>query len=137
MPDGGAGLRCGDDGACGNPCLAGTGPEEGGTYCSKLCKLDKDCPGGTCAKNGVCDLWSHHALKCDDPALCVTPTRGAGQRCKEGDPCLPVCKIGLVLAGGTHCAKPCKTNKDCPKGECDGTTCGPLCPAEGCPYLWE
>jgi len=65
------------------------------------------------------------------------PDDFGGFRCKPSDPCRNTCKKGLVLFGGTHCAKPCKNAADCPGGSCDNGVCGPLCPSEGCPYRWE
>ena len=77
------------------------------------------------------------ACKDDDIESCNLPGGGNGFRCKGAKKCGPACKRGLVLTGGTHCAKPCKSNAQCPGGECGEGTCGPLCPSEGCPYLWE
>ncbi|MCC6524340.1 MAG: hypothetical protein IT373_16900 [Polyangiaceae bacterium] len=136
LADGTPGVRCGASGACGNPCGAGRAPEKNGSYCSKRCQADGDCPGGKCAPEGVCDFWAK-PLACDSYEFCDLPGGVMGGRCKPSDPCQSPCKKGLVLTGGTHCAKPCKVPADCPGGECSDGVCTPLCPAEGCPYLWE
>lgn len=130
------GVRCGPSGPCGNPCPAGMAPEASGGYCARRCRTAADCGGDPCTAEGVCDRWPREKPTCDAPEFCeLSGGRGMGVRCGSG-PCVPSCKKGLVLTGGTHCAKPCKSNADCPGGECD-EVCGPLCPSEGCPYRWE
>jgi len=136
LASGEPGLRCEARERCFNPCPPGMGPERKGSYCAKLCKGSADCAGGTCTPEGICDRWPP-PLACESAEICTLEGGIPGARCKESDPCQNPCKKGLVLYGGTHCAKPCKTNADCPGGDCGEGVCGPLCPSEGCPYRWE
>jgi len=135
MPDGKPGLQCTPAGVCFNPCPAGMAPELEGTYCSRTCKSDKECGAGKCV-SGVCSKWPPK-LECEGTLFCELPGGGAGVRCTEKDPCRNPCKPPLILYGGTHCAKPCKSAAECPGGECETGVCAPLCPSEGCPYRWE
>lgn len=140
---GGPGLRCRDDSACFNPCPKGMGPERGGTFCAKTCGPGRPCNGGTCTPQGVCDRWpDFDACREQNQETCLTKSEEPGQIC-DGV-CVGYCKEGLILVGGTHCAKPCKSDRDCggTRNACwkdDGPPyfCGMLCPSEGCPYLYE
>jgi hypothetical protein len=135
LPDGTPGLSCKPGQACFNPCPAGMGPEGERWYCAKLCKSSADCGKDPC-ENGVCNRWPKHACK-DPQDNCTTPDGQQGFRCSAKDKCLPMCKRGLSVYGGTHCAKACKGDKACPGGSCEEGFCVPLCPSEGCPYRWE
>lgn len=136
LDSGRPGVRCGSAGPCQNPCGEGRAPDKSGIYCTRLCAGPADCPGGSCTPEGACD-FSPAPLACEAPEFCDLPGGSMGARCKPTDPCTNTCKKGLVLYGGTHCAKPCKGPADCPGGTCEEDICGPLCPSEGCPYLWE
>jgi hypothetical protein len=135
LADGTPGLKCNATQTCFNPCPSGMAVDKGGTYCTKVCKKDSDCGADKCSPQGVCDRWPPE-LKCQSPEFCdeggVT-----GHRCSPRDKCVSPCKRGLVLTGGTHCAKPCKADGECPGGWCEEGVCIPLCPSEGCPYRWE
>jgi hypothetical protein len=135
LPDGSPGVRCTAAEPCGNPCPAGMAPERNGMNCARRCGPG-GCRGGTCNSEGICDRWPK-PLRCEAPEMCRTPDRLDGLRCEAADPCTVPCKPGLILYGGTHCAKPCRAMADCPGGECSAGVCGPLCPTEGCPYRWE
>ena len=136
MSGGEPGIRCGDDGACGNPCPAGLAPEpENLAYCSKRCATDKECAGDKCV-GGLCDRWPPR-VECDDSELCTMPGGDPGFRCGAKGTCRRACKRGHVLFGGTHCAKKCTGASDCPGGQCADRVCTPLCPSEGCPYRWD
>lgn len=128
---------------CHNPCLPGMAPISN-WQCASKCVADGDCTkdgrAGSC-KDGLCERPIELACQGGGkPSKCKTDEGDDGQRCKTSDECLQtnlICPSGLVMYGGTHCAKQCKTASDCPKGECSEEICGPLCPSEGCPYLWE
>lgn len=135
LPDGTPGLRCTPGQACFNPCPPGLGPEGERWSCAKLCKTNADCGKDPCVK-GVCDRWPKHPCK-DPKDNCTTAEGEMGFRCGPSDKCLSMCKRGLVVYGGTHCAKPCKADAECPGGSCAEGVCVPLCPSEGCPYRWE
>lgn len=135
--DGHAGLRCSPHGKCNNPCNAGMAIL-GGAYCVNECKSDKDCfRGDSCNPEGLCEP-PQSPETCSDgtaPGPCETKNQGMGYGCP--DACIKACPGRLVLVGGTHCGKPCKSDRDCPgggPGACEGV-CQPLCP-NGCPYLW-
>jgi len=131
------GVRCSEHSVCGNPCLPGMAVDNG--YCSRLCKSDKDCVGMVCGSKGVCTMPDRPKLEtCRDgsePGSCTTKKGQAGWGCPEQ--CEKACRGRLILTGGTHCAKPCRSDRDCPKGSCNTDHCSPLCPMEGCPYLWD
>lgn len=135
LAGGAPGISCKPGQACFNPCLPGMGPEKDRWSCAKLCKSNADCGKDSCV-NGVCDRWPKHPCK-DPQDNCTTADGQVGFRCSAKDKCLPMCKRGLVAYGGTHCAKPCKSDGDCPGGWCSEDVCLPLCPSEGCPYRWE
>jgi len=136
IPDAGPGVQCAPGNPCFNPCPTGMAPEKGGSYCARTCRSDKDCSNkGRCVA-GLCDRWPPSPA-CENAAFCQLPGGATGLRCKDSEPCRNPCKPGHVLFGGTHCAKPCRSNADCPGGECTTGVCGPLCPSEGCPYRWE
>ena len=135
LPDGAPGLTCTAGQACFNPCPDGTGPERDHWSCAKLCRSNADCGKDPCV-NGVCDRWPKHACKAPDES-CTTADGEMGFRCSAKHECKPMCKRGLAAYGGTHCAKKCKTNAECPGGTCEEGFCVPLCPSEGCPYRWE
>jgi hypothetical protein len=111
------------------------GPEKEGMFCAARCRTPADCGGDRCSPDGLCDRWPR-PLGCDSPELCDAGG-SAGFRCSAKERCQPACKRGLVLYGGTHCAKPCKGDAECPGGWCETDICVPLCPSEGCPYRWE
>jgi hypothetical protein len=135
LPDGTAGLVCSPGQRCFNPCPAGLGPERDHWSCAKLCKSNTDCGDDPC-RHGVCDRWPRHT--CANPQEnCTTADGQQGFRCSSRDPCRAMCKRGLVVYGGTHCAKACERAEDCPGGSCSEGVCVPLCPSEGCPYRWE
>jgi hypothetical protein len=134
--DGEPGVRCSQGAPCYNPCPKGMGPEKGGSSCARLCKSKADCRAGRCTTEGICDRWPA-PVACDAPHLCDLPGARTGIRCKPTDVCVSPCKDDLALVGGTHCAKVCWKNDDCPAGACTEGVCTPLCPSEGCPYRWE
>jgi hypothetical protein len=136
MPNGQPGMRCSETEACFNPCPAGMGPEKEGSFCAKICKTASDCGGDRCSPEGICDRWPA-PLPCQDPEFCTVSGDYGGFRCSPSSPCQSPCKKGLVLFGGTHCAKPCEKESQCPGGHCENGICAPLCPSEGCPYRWE
>lgn len=97
------------------------------------CNLEGDPENGTCVKGQCVHFCS---VAANDGNLCERP--GGGQ-CRDGK-CEPACDAGLVLVGGTHCAKPCRTQADCPGGTCNNDplgsqVCEPMCPPK-CPYKW-
>lgn len=142
--DGGVpGVRCKPDGPCLQPCPQGMASDAEGRYCNARCTSDADCRKGgrtgKCTSEGLCDRFDVPPLTCDSLTQieCKTARGEFGWRCPDG-PCRPACKPGLRLFGGTDCAKPCKSDRDCPGGgECMQGACIPVCPSEGCPYLWE
>jgi hypothetical protein len=138
--EGAPGLRCGRDQTCFNPCPPGMGPEKRGLFCSPLCRSSAQCPGGTCTPEGVCDRWPSFDACPKEYTSCELPQGRMGRTC--GGKCVNPCKKGLFLLAATSCVKACSSDADCPGGGCwtgTGTPsfCGPLCPSEGCPYLWE
>jgi len=126
------GVQC-EGASCINPCPVGMAPGPGLTMCERLCKSDTECVGGTCLSEGMCGTVPK--LPCENGTLCTLPSGQAGLEC--GGKCYNPCKPTHGLYGGTHCAKICKDNAECPGGECADNYCTPLCPAEGCPYPWE
>ena len=161
--EGEPGYRCSSGQKCFNPCPIGMVPgyaigDE--TMCFRLCNDDHDCPGSAWCVDaflpasggerppsvGLCydqEEPKNRSERSITDGGCTTSDDRQGYQV-EGDPrCYPWCKRGLVLYGGTNCAKPCRTNGDCPGGWCERDqpsnpgVCAPVCPSEGCPYPWE
>lgn len=137
-PKGELGVRCANDPVCFNPCPPGRAPNEAGVVCERTCRSDKDCNGGTCTREGLCEAERPCEVYGD---ACVLPNNVTGHMC-EGK-CVNPCGRGKVLVGGTHCAKQCWADADCPgfgcwKGGGLPYVCNaPLCPSNGCPYPWD
>jgi hypothetical protein len=136
---------------CHNPCLPGAAPLDA-MQCTAKCTSDADCTKD--GRHGSCDDGACRrpkTLECEGkkaPTPCKTEDGETGQRCDADQICASdgmICPEGLVMYGGTNCVKTCKKAADCPKGECamdEGMEkgvgiCAPICPSEGCPYLWE
>lgn len=135
LPSGELGVTCEDHGPCLNPCPKGLAPNKEGTFCEHPCKVDHDCPGGTCSEEGLCD--SFPVFSCSHVRDCALPDGHTGAQCKKSEPCVNPCKVGLFQTKTGECAKPCASNTDCPGGTCMEGFCGPFCPSKGCPYPWE
>lgn len=130
---------------CFNPCPVGMAP---GAFffqfCERFCSADADCDGGRC-ESGRCNSLFATADAIFHVDGCRLLDGRPGRIDEKRKLCLPDCKIGLVLMGGTDCVKPCTSAADCPGGRCmqDNPSnpfrfCGPgVCPSEGCPYPWE
>ncbi len=139
------GTRCiGDDCKshdCYNPCPRGKEADPSWSDCHRKCRKDADCDEGRCS-NGLCDSVLRAEAPCqfNINAPCKTAGGNNGFLCKPGGRCYPFCTKGLSLFYGTDCAKPCRTNADCPGGSCSDLTgegsCAPVCPSEGCPTPW-
>ena len=126
------GLTCEEGGTCLNPCPVGLLPNKEGTFCEHACKVDRDCPGGSCTEEGICDAFPE--FECTHLRDCPLADGHTGAQCKKSDPCINPCKPGLFQAKSGDCAKPCTTNADCPGGHCDDGFCGPT---NAQPYPWE